>query len=154
VAGAAGRRGFFVARKPDEAVSILDEVQRGRRQALAVVLCQAVLGAIVTIVCLATVGTRAGASALLGAGIGVAATTLMALAMLRHGESLSVARAALGFFSGWLVKVGFTVALLVIAFRSPKVDAVPLLAAYASTYVGYWVGAVRDWGDGRQNRSG
>jgi F0F1-type ATP synthase assembly protein I len=135
-------------------VSNLDEVQRGRRQALAVVLCQVLLGAIMAIACLAMYGTRAGASALLGAGIGVTATTLMAFAMLRHGESLSAARAALGFFSGWLVKVGFTVALLVIAFRSPKVDAVPLLAAYAATFLGYWVGTVRGWGAGRSNESG
>jgi hypothetical protein len=43
---------------------------------------------------------------------------------------------------------------LVIAFRSPKVDAVPLLAAYAATYLGYWVGAVRSWGDGRRKGVG
>jgi len=41
------------------------------------------------------------------------------------------------------VKVGFTVALLVVAFRSPRVDAVPLLAAYVATFFGYWFGAAR-----------
>src|SRR5512138_2943090 len=102
------------------AVSNLD-VQKGRRQALAVVLSQVLLGATVAVVCLAIAGVRAGASALLGAGIGVAATSLMAFAMLRHGEGATATRAVLSFFSGWLVKVGFTVALLVIAFRSPKV---------------------------------
>ena len=119
------------------------DVQMGRRQALAVVLGQVLLGAIVAIVCLATIGARAGASALLGTGIGVAATSLMAFAMLRHGEGASVTRATLGFLSGWLVKVGFTVALLVMAFRSSKVDAVPLLAAYIATFFGYWIGAAR-----------
>jgi hypothetical protein len=53
---------------------------------------------------------------------------------------------AWGFFSGWLVKVGFTVALLVMAFRSQKVDAVPLLAAYFATFLGYWLGAGRTGG--------
>lgn len=120
--------------------------QRGWRQALAVVLGQVVLGAVVAAACLAMLGTRAGASALLGAGIGVAATTLMALAMLRHAGAATAGRAVIGFFTGWLVKVGFTVALLVMAFRSPKVDAVPLLAAYAATFLGYWIGAARAGG--------
>jgi F0F1-type ATP synthase assembly protein I len=63
--------------------------------------------------------------------------------MLRHGEGVSAARATIGFITGWLVKVGFTVALLVTAFGSSKVEAVPLLAAYAATYFGYWIGAAR-----------
>jgi ATP synthase protein I len=131
-----------------EALSNLD-VQRGRRQALAVVLGQGALGAAVAVVCLVGWGTQAGASALLGAGIGVAATSLMALAMLRHGENASLTRVAWSFFSGWVVKVGFTVALLVMAFRSQRVEAVPLLAAYVATFVGYWFGAAR--AGGQQN---
>jgi F0F1-type ATP synthase assembly protein I len=119
------------------------DVQKGRRQALAVVLSQAVLGAVVAAVCYAIDGSRAGASALLGTAIGVAATTLMAFAMLRHGEGATLMRATIGFFLGWLVKVGFTVALLVVAFRSPNVEAVPLLAAYVATFFGYWFGAAR-----------
>jgi F0F1-type ATP synthase assembly protein I len=126
----------------DEALSNLD-VQKGRRQALAVVLSQVLLGAAVAAVCFAIAGSRAGASALLGAGIGVAATSLMAFAMLRHGEGATLMRATIGFFLGWLVKVGFTIALLVTAFRSPNVEAVPLLAAYVATFFGYWFGAAR-----------
>ena len=118
-------------------------MQKGRRQALAVVLSQAVLGAVVAAACYALDGSRAGASALLGTAIGVAATTLMAFAMLRHGEGATLMRATIGFFLGWLVKVGFTVALLVLAFRSPNVEAVPLLAAYVATFFGYWFGAAR-----------
>jgi F0F1-type ATP synthase assembly protein I len=129
----------------NEAVSNLD-VQKARRQALAVVSSQALLGLIVAAICLAIGGTRAGASALLGAAIGVAATTLMAFAMLRHGEGATLARATVGFFLGWLVKVGFTVALLVVAFRSPGVSPVPMLAAYVATFLGYWIGAARSGG--------
>jgi F0F1-type ATP synthase assembly protein I len=136
---------LFCCPSPGEALSNLD-VQSGRRQALAVVLSQGGLGTIVAIVCLAGWGARAGASALLGTGIGVAATSLMAFALLRHGENATAARVAWGFFSGWLVKVGFTVALLVMAFRSQKVDAVPLLAAYFATFLGYWLGAARTGG--------
>ncbi|MGB7903618.1 MAG: ATP synthase subunit I [Steroidobacteraceae bacterium] len=119
------------------------DVQKGRRQALAVVLGQVLLGVIVAAVCFAIDGSRAGASALLGAGIGVAATSLMAFAMLRHGEGATLVRATIGFFLGWLVKVGFTIAMLVIAFSLPNVAAVPLLAAYVATFFGYWFGAAR-----------
>lgn len=118
-------------------------MQKGRRQALAVVLSQAVLGAVVAAACYALDGSRAGASALLGTAIGMGATALMAFAMLRHGEGATLMRATIGFFLGWLVKVGFTVALLVMAFRSPNVEAVPLLAAYVATFFGYWFGAAR-----------
>lgn len=139
---------LFSCPSPGEALSNLD-VQKGRRQALAVVLSQGLLGVAVAVGCLLGWGTRAGASALLGAGIGVAATSLMAFAMLRYDANASAARVAWSFFSGWAVKVGFTVALLVMAFRSQKVAAVPLLAAYFATFAGYWLGAAR--AGGQQN---
>lgn len=148
MAGRAGMKWLFCCPSLGEALSNLD-VQSGRRQARAVVLSQGLLGAAVAIVCLLGWGVRAGASALLGAGIGVAATSLMAFALLRHDENSAAMNVALSFFVGWTVKVGFTVALLVIAFRSQKVDAVPLLAAYFATFVGYWLGAAR--ASGQQN---
>ena len=134
-----------------EALSELD-LQFGRRQALAVVLSQGAIGAVVVVACLLVGGAHAGASALFGAGIGVLATSLMAFATLRPGEGASLPRVAWGFFSGWLVKVGFTVALLVVAFRSHKVEPLPLLAAYASTFLGYWIGAARSGGPTTKQR--
>jgi F0F1-type ATP synthase assembly protein I len=130
------------------------EIQRSRRQALVVVLGQGLLGAIVAIACLAVWGPRAGVSALLGAGIGIAATSLMAFAMLRHGEGANPQRVAWSFFSGWVVKVAFTVALLVVAFRSPKVHAAALLAAYVATFFGYWLGAARVGGQNTKRTFG
>jgi len=137
---------------PDELSEALSnaDIQQGRRQALAVVLGQAMLGAIVAIACLAVWGSRAGASALFGAGIGIAATTLMALAMLRHGDGVGAERAVLSFVIGWLVKVAFTLVMLVVACRSPGVEAAPLLAAYVATFVGYAIGAAR--GGGRKTQ--
>ena len=119
------------------------DVQSGRRQALAVVLAQVMLGAIVAIACLVLWDARAGVSALGGAGIGIVATSLMAFAMLRHGAGATAQRVAWSFFSGWMVKVAFTVAMLVVALRSPRIAALPLLAGYAVTYLGYWLGAAR-----------
>jgi F0F1-type ATP synthase assembly protein I len=133
---------FLLPGRLSEALSNVG-LQQSRRQAVAVVLGQGLLGAIVAIACLAVWGPRAGASALLGAGIGITATTLMAFAMLRHGEGASAQRVAWSFFSGWVVKVVFTLALLVVAFRSRNVDAMPLLAAYVATFFGYWFGVAR-----------
>jgi F0F1-type ATP synthase assembly protein I len=121
---------------------------------MRVVLWQAVLGAVVAAACLAVWGSRSGASALLGAGIGVAATSLMAFAMLRHGEGASAQRVVWSFFSGWVVKVGFTLALLVVAFGSTKVDEVALLGAYVATFFGYWFGAARAGGQNTKQTFG
>lgn len=141
---------------PDELSEALSnaEIQQGRRQAMAVVLGQVLLGVIVAITCLAVWGSRAGASALLGAGIGITATTLMALAMLRHGEGAGAQRVVLSFAIGWLVKVGFTVAVLVVMFRSPKVEPLPMLAAYVLTFAGYWFGVARASGQAKQRTMG
>jgi ATP synthase protein I len=128
------------------------DVQKGRRQALAVLLGQVLLGAIVAIACLVAWGSRAAVSAVAGAGIGIAATALMAFAMLRHGEGASAQRVAWSFFSGWLVKVFFTIATLVLALRSPRVDAVPMLSAYVATFFGYWF-AVARWGGSKSKRT-
>ena len=121
---------------------------------MRVVLWQGLPGAVVAAACLAVWGSRSGASALLGAGIGVAATSLMAFAMLRHGEGASAQRVAWSFFSGWVVKVAFTVALLVVAFQSPKVHAAALLAAYVATFFGYWIGAARAGGQNTKRTLG
>ena len=121
---------------------------------MSVVLWQGLLGVVVAAACLAVWGSRAGASALLGAGIGIVATSLMAFAMLRHGEGASAQRVAWSFFSGWVVKVAFTVALLVVAFRSPGVDAPALLAAYVATFFGYWAGAARKGGQNTKRTFG
>ena len=121
---------------------------------MRVVLWQGLLGAVVAAACLAVWGSRAGASALLGAGIGITATTLMALALLRHGAGAGVQRVVLSFAIGWLVKVGFTVAVLVVMFRSPKVAPLPMLAAYVLTFVGYWFGAACASGHAKQRTMG
>jgi ATP synthase protein I len=121
---------------------------------MAVVLGQVLLGSMVAAGCLAAWGSRAGASALLGAGIGIVATALMAFAMLRHGAGADAGRVVWSFFSGWLVKVAFTLAVLVVALRSRQVDAGPLLAAYVATFFGYWFGAARTRGQNTKQTFG
>jgi F0F1-type ATP synthase assembly protein I len=130
------------------------DMQDSRREACAVLLVQGLIGVVVAGACWTAAGKAAGTSALLGAGIGVAATTLMALAMLRGGSGMNATRAALGLFTGWLVKVAFTIAVLALALRSPGIEALPLIGAYAATFLGYWVGAARIGGRKTQQQLG
>jgi F0F1-type ATP synthase assembly protein I len=130
------------------------DMQDSRREARAVLLVQSLIGLVVAGACWAAAGRAAGASALLGAGVGVAATTLMALAMLRGGSGMTAVRAAFGLFTGWLVKVVFTIAVLALALRSPGIEALPLIGAYAATFLGYWVGAARIGGRKTQRQLG
>ena len=106
MAGRAGMKWLFRCPSLGEALSNLD-VQSGRRQARAVVLSQGLLGVAVAIVCLLGWGVRAGASALLGAGIGVAATSLMAFALLRQqgisGIELVVAAEPIAVFANHMI---------------------------------------------------
>jgi F0F1-type ATP synthase assembly protein I len=132
---------FFL--RPEGRVLSGYALRAGRRQARAVLGAQLLIGLAVAALAAALGGLGSAAWALAGAGIGIAATALMAFAMLRPGDGASAGRVAFGFFTGWLVKVGLTVALLIAAFRTPGVEAVPLLAAYAATFAGYWIGVAR-----------
>lgn len=130
------------------------DMQDSRREARAVLLVQGLIGTVVAGGCWAVAGRPAGMSALYGAGIGVAATTLMALAMLRGGSGMTATRAAIGLITGWLVKVTFTIAVLALALRTPGIEALPLIGAYAATFLGYWVGAARTGGRKTQRQLG
>lgn len=86
---------------------------------------------------LALGGARAAASALWGGAIGVAATSLMALAIFRPVEGSSPGRMLWSMLLGQLLKIGLTVALLIVAFRSPRVEPLSLLVAYMATFAAY-----------------
>ncbi len=90
-----------------------------------------------------TDGKRAALSALVGGGIGVLATAYMAFSVLRHGLGSPALRVVWGFVVGWVIKVLLTLALLVVAFRSPALAPVPVLAAYMASFIVYWYAAYR-----------
>jgi F0F1-type ATP synthase assembly protein I len=111
--------------------------------AIRVLVGQLVITAVITGLSLAIRGSAASLSALVGGGIGIIATAYMAFAVMRPVADNTAARAARGFFIGWVVKVAMTVTLLVIAFRSKAVAPLFLVIGYAATYVAYWVAAAR-----------
>lgn len=88
-------------------------------------------------------GTSQALSVVVGGGVGVLATAYMAFSVLRHGLGASMARVMWGFVMGWAIKVLLTLALLVVAFRSPALKPAYVLAAYVVSFVVYGYAALR-----------
>lgn len=113
-------------------------IQAELKAAFRIVAVQVVITLAVAATCGLGWGTKAAASAVCGGLIGVAATSLMALALFRHPEGASAARVAWNFFLGEFLKVALSIGLLVTALRSASFVAGPLIAAYAATFAAYW----------------
>lgn len=117
---------------------LLSPVAAERRAALAIVARQALVALAVAAVAGLGFGFSAARSALLGGGVGVAATLLFVIALFRYGEGTSAARVAWGFYLGQALKVTLTVALLALVFRSRGIAPLAVLAGYVATYLAYW----------------
>ena len=116
----------------------LTRLQAERRAAFRVVGAQLVLTLLLAVLALALGGPRSAASALWGGAIGMAATSLMALAVFRPAEGSSPTRILWGVLLGQTLKIALTVALLITAFRSPRVEPLSLLGAYMASFAPYW----------------
>ena len=117
--------------------------QAERRAAFGVVGVQLALTLPIAALSLALGGPRAAASALWGGAIGMAATALMVLAVFRPAEGSSPGRILWGMMFGQALKITLTVALLIVAFRSPSVEPMALLGAYVATFAAYWFVSVQ-----------
>lgn len=116
----------------------LTRVQAERKAALRVVVAQAAITLAVAAVAAVGWGAAAGKSALWGGGIGVAGSTLMAVAVFRYPEGVAAARIAWGFYLGQFLKVALSIALLIAAFRARGTVPLALLVGYGATFAGYW----------------
>ncbi len=116
----------------------LTRVQAERRAALRVVIAQGTITLAVAAACAAGWGAAAAKSAAWGGAIGIAATALMALALLRRGDKIGALQAVWGLCLGQALKVALTIALLVTAFRAPGTVPAALLAGYVASFAGYW----------------
>lgn len=119
------------------------EFVRARRQALQITFAQLLALLVVAAACGLAWGLRSGVSAAVGGSIGIVAQAGSAFISLRDRPGASAARIAGRVFLGWLTKVLFTLALLVIAFRSRRLSPLPLLCGYAVTILMYGVAAAR-----------
>ena len=109
-----------------------------RRAAMRLVLGQAVTTAAIAAICLIGYGTRAAISAVLGGGISVAASLVMAWFMFRGAASKDPKRILHGMYRGEAAKLAVTILLFVVAVRSGTIDAVPMLVAFIGASFVYW----------------
>jgi F0F1-type ATP synthase assembly protein I len=116
---------------------ILTRDPETRRFAGRILLAQALVMTVIAAICYAFLGERSGTSALTGGAIGLIANALMTVTALRPADSAGAALGRLLF--GQMMKVGFTVALLVIVARGGWAHWPSLLAAYAATLFVYWL---------------
>lgn len=81
---------------------------------------------------------RAGWSVLAGGGIGLLWTVYMAFTLYRHSLNHGAHLGAASFVTAWLVKMLFTLGLLVIAFRSAAMAPLGLIAGLFGALLAYW----------------
>lgn len=109
-----------------------------RRLAFGVVLGQAAVTLLVALVCFAADGAAGATSALLGGGIGTAASLAMAvIAFGRTPRSAPMILAA--FFVGELAKLVLMIGLFVAAWHWMRPSPGAMFAAYGATFVVYWI---------------
>jgi ATP synthase protein I len=112
------------------------DLPRARRLALRVVLGQAFVSVIAALCALGLAGGRAGISALLGGGIATVASLAMAGLVFGAGGA---ARALAMFYIGEAVKLLIVVVLFVVVLRLVKVAPLAMFAAFAATFLVYWI---------------
>jgi ATP synthase protein I len=119
-----------------------------RRQALMLVVVQAAIAAVVAVVCAGLSGAPAALSALVGGGIGVAASLAQVVLSFRARAAGNPAAIARGFYRGEALKIAVTVMLFVIALRARRFMPGALFAGYVATFVAYWLALARAQGSG------
>jgi ATP synthase protein I len=110
-----------------------------RRQGWRVVAGQAAVTVVVAALCYVWKGLPAAHWALIGGGIGTAATLAQMLVALRNAAGKTPQEVVRAFFRGSAVKFVVTVALFVWVLRSRQVLGAPLFAGYVATFLVYWV---------------
>jgi F0F1-type ATP synthase assembly protein I len=108
------------------------------REALRILLWQALWIGVLATIFAVTLGARAALSVVVGGGIGLVWTMYMALVLFKHSLTHGVRLSALSFFAGWLFKIVVTVSLLVVALRSKALVPLPVLAGLFGAMVAYW----------------
>jgi F0F1-type ATP synthase assembly protein I len=115
------------------------DLPKARHFALRVVAGQAAVTVIAGLLCWALAGPNGALSALLGGGIGTVASFAMALLSFgdRAGSDAQYAMRAL--LVGEAVKVALVIVLFVVVLKLLKVSPGALFAAYAATFLVYWL---------------
>jgi len=115
------------------------DLPHARRLAFGVVLGQA--GVTVTAALCAWIfaDVRAGLSALLGGGIATAGSLAMARLALGGGAGADARRALGAFYLGEAVKLAVVTGALVVVLKVVRVAPLAMFAAFAATFLVYWI---------------
>ena len=106
---------------------------------MSVVLGQVVVTVVAAAICFAVWGRSAGLSALMGGGISVVASAVLALIAFSSPAGASPDSIARKFYVGEASKLAITVALFVVVFVNVKASFVALFGTYIATLFVYWV---------------
>ena len=104
---------------------------------------QVAIAGVVALLCAALIGAPAGLAAVIGGGIGAAASLVQVLSGFRRSTAGDARAIARGFYRGEALKIAVTVVLFVVALRGRRLAPGPLLAGYVATFVAYWVALLR-----------
>ena len=115
------------------------ELPQARRLAGSVVLGQVVVTVLAAILCFAVWGRTPGLSALVGGGISVIASAVLAVIGFSAPAGAAAETVARKFYIGEATKLAVTVALFVTVFLTMKVSFVALFGAYIATLFVYWI---------------
>jgi ATP synthase protein I len=115
------------------------ELPQARRLAGSVVLGQVVVTAVAAILCFAVWGRTPGLSALVGGGISVIASAVLAFIGFSAPAGAAPETIARKFYMGEGLKLAVTVALFVTVFVTMKASFAALFGAYIATLFVYWI---------------
>ena len=118
------------------------DVSGARRAALMLVLGQLAVTLILAVTFLIGSDARASVSALIGGGVGVAASLAMVIVMFR-GANADPKRVLRSAYRGEAVKLGITVLLIVAALKFVEIAVLPFFLSYAATFLVYWIALVK-----------
>ena len=106
---------------------------------MSVVLGQVSVTVVAAIICFAVWGRTSGLSALVGGGISVAASAVLALFGFGSPAGSSPERVVRAFYVGEGMKLAVTVVLFALVFVTMKPAFVALFATYIATLFVYWI---------------
>ena len=106
---------------------------------MSVVLGQVSVTVVAAIICFAVWGRTSGLSSLVGGGISVVASAVLALFGFGSPAGSAPERVVRAFYVGEGLKLAVTVALFVMVFVTMKPVFVALFATYIATLFVYWI---------------
>jgi ATP synthase protein I len=110
-----------------------------RRQGLWVVVGQVIVAVGGALAGYVIAGPLASISALIGGGIGAAATLAQVMVALRNSAGKTPQAVVRGFYRGSAMKLVVTVGLFMLALRGRQLMAAPLFVTYMATFLVYWL---------------